>query len=119
MKILRNGDKFYNYIKKEAITVSICTCPRCKTESVLVDIFSDQISEFPNGVGYALCANPNCTCCTRVFFTDTNQMLSFGIEQAQEKWNKRDLNFFDNNWEYEWVDNALIKNEVEKYLMNN
>lgn len=116
MKILRNGDKFYNYIKKKVITVNISACPKCNNEAVLVDITSDQFSESPNGGGHAFCANPNCTCCTMVFFTDTNTKLAFGIELAQEKWNNRCFDFFDNDYEYEWIDSLSIKNEIEKFI---
>lgn len=95
MKILKNGDHFWNYIKNEMIEVSLAPCPKCGSESILVEEFANDNSTDLIGHGYARCTSPNCGCKTRMFYTDSGYSNKYGIEKSQEKWNNKDVDWFE------------------------
>lgn len=96
MKVFYNRDSFWNYAKNKYIAVELKKCPKCKTDASLVSEYDRSDTHDIIGTGYVTCQNPNCLCRTRIFFTDTNQYLTLGIERAQEKWNSRAYEWFEN-----------------------
>lgn len=95
MKIFHSGDKVWNYIKQEMIDIDLLPCPKCSCDPIAVDLFANDHSSEIIGHGYIKCSNQNCGCKTRCFYTDSGYSSKMGIEKAQDKWNNRDMDWFE------------------------